>query len=271
VGLLQRHLELARTGEGIYERDTDRTWWGHEALFGGYAQSLGLAAITAEVHRADAAGGAEKAPRSVTTHFLRPFADGPFRAEVTVERVGRAMANATARLFTRDKLCGLVVASLGISRPLAEFDELTMPVFDPVGADDAPVPPGMGIPTHEHYDFFPRVGGHAFAEKGEAHTGGWLVPREPAPVDAYLMMVACDVWKPAAYRRFPDRTHAVSADITLHFRADLDALAYPLGSPVLVELTAAASREGYADEDVTIWGPDGRLLAQTHQLRFVHG
>jgi acyl-CoA thioesterase len=260
--LLHGNLALAGTAPGVYEGTADRTWWGHDALFGGYAQALVLAAMRRSVD--DAA----KAPKSMTMHFLRPFLDGPQRIEVGLEREGRNMANVTARAWSGGKLAGLALANFGTNRRSPSFVAARMPDVAPLGAEEAPVDPAAGIPTHELFDFFPRMGGLRFSS-GVSEVGGWVRPRFPAPADEYLCTVLADLWLPAAYHRWEVGAVAVSADITMHFRASLPAGVAP-GSPLFVVLRAAKSGDGWADEDGEIWTADGELLAQSRQVRFVH-
>jgi acyl-CoA thioesterase len=261
--LLTEHCTLDESSAGVFERTCDRTWWGHDALFGGYVEALALGAMTR------ALGHDAQRPQSMTMHFLRPFLDGPFRAETTIERTGRNMSNVTARLYSVGKLAGFAIASFGTRREFNEFTALTAPDAQPVQPGEEPVVSPLGVPNHKHFDMYPRIG--TFARGGgDAHVGGWVRGRALGPIDHAMIPVLADLWIPAAYHRWTQPTPAVSVDITTHFRAALPRDDVPPTSLVFVDLRTAGSIGGFVDEDVAIWSEAGELLAQSRQMRFVH-
>jgi acyl-CoA thioesterase len=264
-GLLQSHLELEPVDAGAYERVCDHTWWGHEALFGGYVQGLMLHAMSREL------GEPDKPAEAMTMHFIRPFV-APVRFEVSVERTGRSMATVSGRAYSANKLAGLGLASFAVRRPVVEFLALTPPrELTPLRADEKPSTDTF-VPTHDHYEFYPRMGSFRRGELAgrEARVGGWLRQRHPGPIDHALMFVLADCWMPAAYHYWTTGAPAVTADITAHFRSGFPRLDLDPNAPLFVELRTAGSLGGFVDEDVTIWSEAGELLAQSRQMRFVH-
>ena len=263
-GLLHEHCALTREKDGVFERICDKTWWGHGALFGGYVQAMALTAMTRALQHP------EQLPQSMTIHFIRPFLDGQFRAETKVERAGRNMSNVSARLYSADKLAGIAIASFGVWRAFNEFRSLTLPDETPIGDDEAPVVTPLGVPTHEHFDMYPRIG--TFSRGGgDAHVGGWVVQRDLGPIDHLSVPVLADLWIPAAYHRWTEPSPAVSVDITTHFRSPLPRDDVGPDTAIFVDLKTAGSIGGFVDEDVDIWTASGLLLAQSRQMRFVHG
>jgi acyl-CoA thioesterase len=261
---LTEHCILEPRPGGVFERTCDRTWWGHDALFGGYVEALALVAVTQALQNPG------QFPQSMTMHFLRPFLDGVFRAETSVERAGRNMSNVSARLYSDGKLAGLAIASFGTRREFNEFVAVSAPTAAPVQPGEKPVVSPLGVPNHRHFDMFPRIG--TFARGGgDAHVGGWVRPRGLGPIDRTMIPVLADLWIPAAYHRWTEPTPAVSVDITTHFRAALPREDVTPTSAVFVDLRTAGSIGGFVDEDVDIWSESGLLLAQSRQMRFVHG
>jgi acyl-CoA thioesterase len=261
--LLSEHCDLDPQPDGSFERICDKTWWGHDALFGGYAEALALIAMTRRLDNPN------QSPQSMTMHFLRPFVDGLFRAETTVERTGRNMSTVSARLYSNGKLAGFAIASFGTRREFNEFVAISPPDERPVQPGEQPVVSPLGVPNHQHFDMFPRIG--TFARGGgDAHVGGWVRPRALGPIDHPMIPVLADLWIPAAYHRWTDPTPAVSADITTHFRAALPRADVGPTSAVFVDLRTSGSIGGFVDEDVDIWSESGDLLAQSRQMRFVH-
>ena len=265
--LLQAACVLERTAPGRYHRDADRTWWGHESQFGGYVQALALRAFELELADAD------MAPVTMGIQFFRPFLDDGFRAEVSIERRGRTMANALARLYSGDRLAGLATATFGVRRDRATFVAIEPPrelAEQPVGAEERPAASTLPVPTHAHFAFYPRIGAFRTGS-GDARVGGWVRQRHPGPVDELLMVVLVDLWIPAAYHRWRQPVVAASIDIATQFRAELPATDVRPDEPLFVLLRTAGSIGGFADEDSEIWSPRGELLATGRQMRYVHG
>jgi hypothetical protein len=261
--LLDQECALTRTGDGVYERDLGRVWWGWEAQHGGYVTALAMTAVAAELDDAD------QSLQHLTMHFMRPFAEGPFRAEVTVERRGRTMANATARLWSGGKLSGMVLTSFARRRAVSEVTAARMPATDPFDPDEEPHLPGFHVPTFDRVEMYPR-----FADVDGTRTarvGGWCRPRTPEIVDDRYLVLLADFWPPAAYSLWERGAAAQSVDLTYHARSRFPRPDLPPGEPLLVVLTTRASVGGFVDEDVEIWSRGGELLAQSRQMRFVHG
>jgi acyl-CoA thioesterase len=257
---------LTRTAPGVHERHADRTWWGHESLFGGYGLALAASAIEAEAGEDGA-----RTVRAITMHFLRPLLDGAVRVDVEVERAGRTVTTVTARLSCRERLCALAMATLAAERPSPALVDVQMPDVVPVGPDESPLEPRAVVPSHGHFDFFPRFSSGRMGDAGPMVTGGWIRTREPEPLGVGLLCAYGDIWVPAVYRRLESPVATMSSDFTAHIRVPFprpDGAAIDASTtPLLCRLRTAAAREGFADEDCEIWSPDGTLLAHTRQLR----
>ncbi len=255
-----------RVADGVYERNLDESYWGHEAQFGGFAHALVVAAMKEDI--ADPGF----APVSMSMHFIRPFLTGLFRCEIAVVRRGRNMANLRADVYSSGKLAGQAIATFGRRRAVGSFLAAEPPpeLAFAVGADEAPHDPGMGIPTHRHFDFWPRVGSSIEHRADGNRVGGWVRMRDEPVLDELTLVMINDLWVPAAYHLWQVGHVAVSADITTQFRGVLPAALSP-GEPVFVQLRTAASAGGFVDEDTEVWTAAGELLCQGRQMRFVHG
>lgn len=251
---------------GVYERELDDTYWGHNAQFGGYAQALVLTAMR------DALDEAEMVPVSTSMHFIRPFLTGSFRCEVDIVRRGRTMANAHARAYSQGKLAGQAIATFGRRREIGPFLALEPPpeLVDVVRDDEAPTDPFLGIPNHRHFEMWPRVGSLPDRRADGNRVGGWVRMRGGGAVDENVLVMFNDLWPPVAYHLWNPGHVAVSADITTQFRGALPARVAP-GEPMFVQLRTAAAAGGFVDEDTEVWTAAGELLCQGRQLRFIHG
>jgi len=263
TALLERECALTRTGDGVYERDLGRVWWGWEAQHGGYVTALAITATEAELAEP------EQSLQHLTIHFMRPFVDGPFRAEVTVERRGRTMANVTARLWSGGKVAGLVLASYARRRAVAEITAARMPAVAPFDPDELPDGAPPALPTFERVAMYPRFA--AVDGSGTARVGGWCCPHTPEIVDDRWLVLLADFWPPAALSLWGQGALAQSVDLTFHPRGRFPRPDLPPGEPLLVVLDTRASVGGFVDEDVEIWSRSSELLAQSRQMRYVHG
>jgi hypothetical protein len=259
-GRLADHVGLTPLGDGTYVRRADRTWWGHGSLFGGYTLALAIEAMASEA-------GPDRHLRAVTMHFLRPFLDGEVRVAVTVERAGRTVTSLSARLTSDDRLCGLALATYGTERDASPLEGAPPPEVEPVHEGERPPDPAAGVPTQDHFLFWPRFGaGHG----GDAAvTGGWVRPRVPEPWTPGLLVAIGDLWLPAIYGHLTRAAVAMSSDFTGHVRATRPEDQLDPGAPVLARLRTRRSAHGFVDEDTDIWSPAGELVASTRQLRFI--
>ncbi|HEX7097444.1 MAG TPA: thioesterase family protein, partial [Acidimicrobiales bacterium] len=203
MSLLHDHLLLERVADGVHVRLTDRTWWGHDAQFGGYVEALAIVAMRAELD------APEMTPVTTSIQFFRPFLDGELRVEVEVLRRGRTMANAHARLFSQGRLAGQATASFGVRRARAEFVAAQPPreLHDaPLAPEEPDTPSRLGVPTHAHFQFFPRIGDFRIGSGSAGVVGGWVRPRFATPVDEALLVILQDLWLPAAYHHWREPT-----------------------------------------------------------------
>ncbi len=262
TALLDQECQLTSLGDGAYERDCSRVWWGWEAQHGGYVLALAKTAMDAEL----GLDGME--PQHLTVQYLKPFVDGPFRAEVRVERRGRTMANATCHMWSGGRLAGVALGSFARRRPVHEFLAATAPDVAPFDPDEEPVDPTLPVPTMDRVWLYPRI--REITGSNGARVGGWVRPRTPELIDHRWLGLLADLWPPAAYHVWEGGAVAQSVDLTYHARCSLPRADLPPGSPLLVVLTTRASAGGFVDEDVEIWDAGGVLMAQSRQLRFIH-
>ena len=245
-------------GGGRYDATIDRGWWIQRGPNGGYLAAIVLRAICAEVDDPD------RAPRSITLHYLRPPAEGPCEVEVAIERTGRGLTTASARLRQADQTCIVALVALAVVRPGPSFDDHPapeVPAPDDVPRRD-PLPGEPDIPIRHRYDTRPAIGAPPFTRADEAVTGGWIRTFDDDPLDPILLAAITDAWVPAVFSRLELPTGVPTIDLTVHVRA----LPRPEDRWALVRFRTTMAAEGYLEEDGEVWSQDGRLLAQSRQL-----
>lgn len=264
----ERDTGIEAEGDGVYRVRIDRGWWIVRGPNGGYVAALLLRALEAAV------GDPARTARSLTIHFTSPPAEGAARVHTALERTGRSLTTASARLTQDGKLRALAVAAFSKPRPGPSFDHLTMPDVPPPEECELLQPPPDGmLSLRGRYESRHALGARPFGgTTDEAVAGGWIrLAEDPGGIDAPLLAAYSDAWPPAIFS-YPGRD-AIAAgvptvDLTVHFRAPYPAAADPRG-PVLVVFRSRYARDGFVEEDGEIWTRDGRLLVQCRQLAVV--
>ena len=250
-----RDTAVVALGEGRYRAEIDEGWWIQRGPNGGYLAAIVLRAVLAEV------ADPERAPRSITLHYLRPPVAGPCEVAVTVERSGRGLTTVSARLTQGGKDCILALAALGVVRPGPEIHDAPMPS---VPAAEA-IPRREGgppVPIRDRYDTRHALGTAPFVLGDEALSGGWIRTVDDDPVDEVLLVALTDAWPPAIFSKAEVPIGVPTVDLTVHFRRT------PPRAPgwCLVRFRTTVATEGYLEEDGEVWSADGQLLAQSRQL-----
>jgi acyl-CoA thioesterase len=256
---LDRDTALHPVDNGTYEGSISEAWWTPRGPLGGYVMAIVQRGM--ELAIADPA----RQPRALTVHFLRPPHAGTVTLRPQVERVGRSLTTATARLEQDGKLIALGVAAFSSPWPGPELSEAPMPDVDLPGARVSTAgsvigsgpPPFMGRLTMQQ-----RFGDKAFTGSEHAETGGWLGLLEERPVDALTLLVLADAWYPAPWPRLKALAPAPTIEMSVMFRAQL-----PLPDSLLLgRFNSRLVRDGFFDENGELWAPDGTLVAQSRQL-----
>jgi acyl-CoA thioesterase len=255
---------LRPLGDGAYEGRIDGRWWTPRGPLGGYVTAIVMRSLAAAV------GANDRQPRSLTAHFLRPPQPGPVVVRPVVERSGRSLTTASARLEQDDETLALALAAFSRAWTGPLLSEAPMPDVEPPGGrlaaqSEGPEdgrPPFLDLLTMEG-----RFGAMPFSGSDRAETGGWLGLREERQLDALAVLVLADAWFPAPWPRLRALAPAPTVDLTVHFRA-------PLPRPdslLLGRFRTRLVRDGFFEEDGELWAPDGTLVAQSRQLALLIG
>lgn len=254
--------------DGVYDATISSRWAVPRGPNGGYIAALMLNALTATVNDPD------RAPRSLTLHYLRPPVPGePAQVHVTVERAGRTLTSLSARMVQGGRPMVLALAAFASDFPTAADYAQPAPDVGPPPAQLHTVPEASGVPDIALRTALQPLFG-AMAESGvslaaggeEALVGGWLRLAEPRVADAAALAFYCDAWLPAPFALLKAPAPAPTVDLTIHFRQRLPLASMGPEDPVLARFTSSTSHGGFFEEDGTIWAPDGTLLAQSRQL-----
>jgi acyl-CoA thioesterase len=252
-----RRTAALPAGNGTYEAVVDERWNVMRGPHGGYIAAMMLRALT------DAVGDPARAPRSLTVYYPAAPAPGPVSIDCEVERSGRSMTTASARMTQDGRPTCLALAAFSAPWPEAiGFDHAERPdVPGPDALDE--MDRGLLVPPFTRYFHFrPAVGDPMFSRSERAFTGGWMRLREPHALDGPLVAALADAWPPPVFQVADTPVAAPTIELTVHFRGELPAE----DGWVLGVFESRVARAGYFEEDGTLWTRDGRLIAQSRQL-----
>jgi acyl-CoA thioesterase len=257
-------IALRSAGEGAWEGHIEGRWWTPRGPLGGFVMALILRGLE------EAVADPERQPRSLTVQFLRPPAEGVVTILPVIERSGRGLTNATARLEQDGRLIALALATFAGPRDGPELTESPMPEVEPPGQRDQPRRdlPGTDAPNFvDLLSMQSRFGAEPFSRADSAVTGGWTGLREEREIDAATVCVLADAWYPAPWPRLAGLAPAPTVEMSVYFRSPL-----PLPDSLLLgRFRSGQVRDGYFDEDGELWTPDGALVAQSRQLAILFG
>jgi acyl-CoA thioesterase len=262
ISAFERDTAVAPAGAGVWQADISEAWTvPRGGPNGGYVAALVLRALT------EAVADPDRAPRSLTLHYLRPPVPGrPAQIHVVVEREGRTLTSLSARLVQDDRVMVLALAAFASDFPTAADYAAPMPDVGPPPPALSTAPAGPSIPEIAQRTATVPVFGDVWAEADEAVVGGWLRLAEPRVADAAAIAFYADAWLPAPFARLAAPTPAPTIDLTIHFRTRLPHPGMTPATPVLARFTSSTSHGGFFEEDGALWAPDGTLLAQSRQL-----
>ena len=257
---------LAPLGDGRWSGRIERRWWVQRGPNGGYVAAILLRGLLAAVD------DAERHPRSLTVHYLEAPDEGPVEVTAAVERAGRGLTTATARLLQNGRTIGLAVGSFARERDSSvAFHDAALPELVPEA--ERPAPPvlvGERPPLHDRWETVVAIGG----ERGSgapAVTGGLIRLAERRPLDALLAAAAMDAWFPPVFVHHDGPIGVPTVDLTIHFLRPLPHAGTDAATRYVCRFASAVAAGGHLVEDGALWAPDGTLLVVSRQLAVVVG
>lgn len=266
-------------GDGRYRARMDKSWWIIAGPNGGYVAATILRAVLAEVAEKAPAEGAERRARSATFHYLRPPQEGEVEVEVTLDRVGRSVVNASAEMSQGGHTMVKGLFAVATDRPgeVAFDEDPGLPVIDgrrvppPEEIPLVPVDPERDVPMRSHYDLRWVIGDLPFRptsdpDRATARSGGWIRLAADREVDELLLCAITDAWMPPMFSRVQVPLAVPTVDLTVHFRGRPTDPSDPW---CFIDVASPVSRDGYLVEHGRIHDRHGRLLAESRQLAVV--
>jgi acyl-CoA thioesterase len=229
---------------------------------GGYTAALLLRAAIAALPTAGALQ-----PRSFTAHLMGAPQPGACELHVDVDKAGRTAGFVRVRIMQHGAT--MATASVVFVRDQSElvrFAQRAMPRVaspeDLAGTPDVRRNVPVYVAQYDQRFVTPPLRGD-----GTPVVIAWTRFVDPSPFDPVALVAIGDSFPPPVLACSTNVLGALTLDYTVHFRA-AKAPSVEDGF-VLAEVESTMAAEGFVDEDVWLWSPDGTLLAQARQLGMI--
>ncbi|MCZ7526622.1 MAG: thioesterase family protein [Acidimicrobiia bacterium] len=263
---LERETAVVPVEGGAFEGAFGTGWIGDRGPHGGFVAAVMLRAMR------EAVADPQRRPVFLTASYLEPpRAPAPYRVDVTVERQGRSVSVATARLVQEARPVALATATFSAARPRVEFRDPEMPDVPP--PEECP-PLDFGeifgawrrLPLNRRFEWR-LAAGAPLAGGDRADTVGWARFVEPQPVDHLLGAVLADIWMPSVLARVREPVMAPTLQLSVWYCAPLPPPGADGGGDfVLCRFYSPVAAGGFVEEDGEVWSRDGQLLLRSRQL-----
>ncbi len=244
---------------GLFTAEVDESWAQGRTLFGGVQALLAVRAMRTAMP--------ELPPLwSLHTTFVAPVAPGQASLRVELLRQGRSAVQMAARLLTGDQVAAMFVAAFGASRESAL--SVAAPV-KPLAEQASPSPElpfiaGMSPEFTRHYAYRWVEGGLPFSGHDQPFNRILLRQRDEGLMGEEQIVAMADAIPPVALSMV--KGHAPAS--TLSWELEFVHHGQPVSSEGWWRMDAslAAARDGYANQDAHLHGPDGELVALSRQV-----
>lgn len=255
--------EVEPIGEGGYRARLSDRWGIGDRQNGGYVLAIALRAMAATTGRPD--------PLTVTGLFFRPPTPGDVEVQVESLREGRKVATVQARVVRENRALLHAVATF------ADLAAVSGPEGPATPPDEIP-PPGECLAPWER----PPEGNLSIAERfhlripesdigwlrgqpsGRGVVRGYLTFADGRPSDGIGLVQMTDALVPSPFDLgILDRSPTI--ELTAHVRRR------PAPGWIQFRVAALDVRDGFFEEDVTLWDSQGALVARSRQLAMLVG
>lgn len=259
-----------RAGAAAFDVQISPQWCINGRPHGGYLAAILMRALLQVV------GDPDRAPRSLTIHFLRPPRAGAARVQAATERAGGSLSTLSARMEQNGELTALALGAFSLARASLEAAELAPP--DVPGPDAARQTSAVlreridrgHVPSFmENLVIQPRRGEVPFAgTDGPLVVTAWLgLAERSRPLDPIALALYSDALFPTPFPRLSEPAGAPTIDLSVHFRESPERMAARDPAQLcLAQFSTGVIHEGFFEEDGVMWAADGTVLAQSRQL-----
>lgn len=254
---------LEPLGDGRFRGETSDAYRNLAGPFGGITAALLMkAALDDERRRGD--------PVSFTVNFCKGIADGPFEVATRLERGGKYVQHWSLRLTQGDEVCTTATLIFGMRNDTLSHQEARMPRAA-APEDCAELETSALMNWVQRYRFRFSEGAPAFSdapweELGDSRSVVWVDDRQGRPLDYPGLAAFSDSF----FLRLVHMRGALSpmgtVSLTTQFHAPHDEVAAQGAAPLLGVAWTSRVHAHFHDQQMQLWGGDGRLLATGTQI-----
>lgn len=244
---------------------TSRDYW---AFVGPYGGATAAALLRAALDHPDRIGD----PLALTVNYCAPIAEGEFHIVARAARTNRSTQHWTIELFQQEgDILATATAVFARRRPGWSHAPSTMPQAPPPASVESFVlSPAPSWVTQYEMKFIhgrPALGTTPHATPQPAATLLWMRDAVPRPLDALSLASMSDAFIGRVFQVLGVLVPFGTVSLTTYFHGAADGFTAEDGW-VLGEADAAVFRDGFGDQTVRLWAPDGRLLASGVQTTY---
>lgn len=229
--------------------------------FGGLHGGIGLAvALHAMLDNGFEAVGL----RSLHARYERAIRDD-ITVALTATQRRPTVGSATAEVRSGARRCITATATFGAPTMTTTRSSPTMPPSGrPIDHAEFELPPGL-VPFGQFIEIRPTIAERPFAGDESPHLAAWMRLRDDdAPIDLMRLIILLDALAPSAAAPMTDFVALPTIELTVRPTPD----AHMTTSPwILLDARSNVSADGWIDESLDAWAPDGTHLASAAQLR----
>lgn len=254
---LTEGLALQSQGGGAFSAFADPAFEANTGMFGGWTAAILLkAALAGE----EATG----TPTALTVNFIRRVEPGAtIRIRTALLGGGKSLRHWRAEIFGADEaLCAAASVVTATRRDSDRFverkrpdapDPLSLPLFHPPGpfGDSVDVRPVYGFPPYRRPD---------------TRTISFIRDQHGAPVDWPRLAYFSDVAPPRVFLIGDAPRPSSTITLSVNFYATQDELTAVGANFLLSEVAGIRAEASVWGHAMTLWSPDGVILATSEQL-----
>ena len=236
-------------------------WMQGRAAYGGLGAALAAAAMRAALPETLAAG---LSMRSLSVSFVAPIPAGDVAVSAELLRVGKNVAQVSARISDGEQVCLQAAAAFGTARET--LDVAPVATFRPEPRDSVPAldaRSGMLPPFLRFFDGHWTGGGIPMSGAKDRRLGMWV--RHNSDMSAYpaeAIIGIADIPPPVMLSHYSRPVRASSLSWSLEFVSPPESVA---ADWLYLDYTLEAAAGGYSQQSGLVFTEDGELVALSRQ------
>nr|WP_241726042.1 thioesterase family protein [Dietzia sp. DQ11-38-2] len=232
--------------------------------FGGVHGGLLAAAL---LRAARGPGPSDRLPVETTTYFLRPVLAMPDLERLAVREGGRTTITSASATVDGTLAATSTTVSSTAREPSTPVVSTVAPDITPLDLTERFVIPPEFVPISTKMEIRPATPGLPYSGATVPELCAWIRLTESVHDPFERILILADALAPSYAAILTDLRMAPSVRMTVRFTPAVARL--PFDWVLVRAATAEAGTDGWLGEHVTIWAPDGELLATSTQLRAI--